>query len=122
MTLLNHLVKSNVQWLQTTVKRMNCTRLKRYLCTDGRHSLVKIGTHSGTFHCDEILACYMLKLLPEYQHATIVRTRDSESLNQCDIVVDVGSVYDHSKRRYDHHQRFVSLSCVYTFFIFQSVQ
>ena len=28
-----------------------------------------IGTHSGNFHCDEALACYMLKLLPEYQDA-----------------------------------------------------
>lgn len=25
-----------------------------------------IGTHHGTFHCDEALACAMLKLLPEY--------------------------------------------------------
>ena len=28
-----------------------------------------IGTHSGHFHCDEALACYMLKLLPEYKDA-----------------------------------------------------
>ena len=34
---------------------------------------LKIGTHSGCFHCDEALACYMLKLLPEYQNASIVR-------------------------------------------------
>ena len=26
---------------------------------------VTIGTHSGNFHCDEALACYMLKKLPE---------------------------------------------------------
>merc|ERR1719329_390286 len=35
-----------------------------------------IGTHSGTFHCDEVLACAMLKMLPAYQGAVIVRTRD----------------------------------------------
>lgn len=34
---------------------------------------MKIGTHSGTFHCDEALACYMLKRLPEYEDAEIVR-------------------------------------------------
>jgi len=34
---------------------------------------MKIGTHSGTFHCDEALACYMLKQLPEYKDAEIVR-------------------------------------------------
>ena len=27
---------------------------------------VTIGTHNGTFHADEALACYLLKLLPEY--------------------------------------------------------
>ena len=26
-----------------------------------------IGTHSGAFHCDEALACAMLKLLPEFK-------------------------------------------------------
>ena len=36
-------------------------------------STIKIGTHNGTFHCDEVLACYMLKLLPEYKDAEIVR-------------------------------------------------
>lgn len=34
---------------------------------------LKIGTHSGVFHCDEVLACFMLKTLPEYKEATIVR-------------------------------------------------
>lgn len=37
----------------------------------------KIGTHNGVFHCDEALACYMLKQLPEYSEAEIIRTRDS---------------------------------------------
>lgn len=27
----------------------------------------RIGTHNGTFHCDEALACALLRLLPEYQ-------------------------------------------------------
>ncbi|CAH0731437.1 unnamed protein product, partial [Brenthis ino] len=66
---------------------------------------MKIGTHDGTFHCDEVFACYMLKLLPEYKDAEIVRTRDMNKLKECDIVVDVGSVFDHDKKLYDHHQR-----------------
>ncbi|CAH3197508.1 unnamed protein product, partial [Porites evermanni] len=65
----------------------------------------KIGTHNGTFHCDEALACFMLKQLPEYKHADIIRTRNPEELAECDIVVDVGGVYDAEKHRYDHHQR-----------------
>lgn len=66
---------------------------------------MKIGTHSGTFHCDEALACFMLKCLPTYKDAEIVRSRDREVLKDCDIVVDVGDVYDHSAKRYDHHQK-----------------
>jgi hypothetical protein len=27
----------------------------------------QIGTHNGTFHCDEALACALLRLLPEYR-------------------------------------------------------
>lgn len=34
---------------------------------------IKIGTHNGTFHCDEVLACAMLKIKPEYSTAEIVR-------------------------------------------------
>lgn len=68
-------------------------------------NMVKIGTHNGAFHCDEVMACAMLKLLPKYKDAEIVRTRDSKILDTCDIVVDVGGVYDPSKHRYDHHQK-----------------
>ena len=67
----------------------------------------KIGTHNGTFHCDEVFACYMLKTLPEYKEAEIVRSRDPQVLRECDIVVDVGGEYDPSTHRYDHHQRYV---------------
>ncbi|CRH00871.1 conserved Plasmodium protein, unknown function [Plasmodium relictum] len=64
-----------------------------------------IGTHSGRFHTDEILASVMLKFLPEYRNATIIRTRDQEKLDKCDVVVDVGGVYNHETKRYDHHQK-----------------
>lgn len=64
-----------------------------------------IGTHDGSFHCDEALAVGLLKLLPEYRDATIVRTRNPEILEKCNIVVDVGAKYDPESHRYDHHQR-----------------
>lgn len=66
---------------------------------------IKIGTHNGHFHADEALAVYMLRMLPEYTSASLVRTRDPSLLDQCHTVVDVGGVYDDSKKRYDHHQR-----------------
>ncbi|KAM8977582.1 MYG1 exonuclease [Pelodytes ibericus] len=65
----------------------------------------KIGTHDGTFHCDEALACYLLRTLEPYRNAEIVRTRNPQVLAQCDVVVDVGGEYDPSRHRYDHHQR-----------------
>ena len=37
----------------------------------------------------------------------VCRTRDPKKLEQCDVVVDVGGVYDPDSHRYDHHQRSV---------------
>lgn len=65
---------------------------------------MKIGTHSGTFHADEALAVYMLKLLPKWKDAQVIRTRNLELLDTCDIVVDVGAKYEPPKY-FDHHQR-----------------
>ncbi|KAI8995609.1 GAMM1 protein [Trametes punicea] len=64
-----------------------------------------IGTHNGTFHCDEALAVFLLKRTTAYANAGIKRTRDPAVLNTCDIVVDVGGVYDEKTQRFDHHQR-----------------
>lgn len=81
-----------------------------------------IGTHNGTFHCDEALAVYLLRLTKAYDgagtcaaHAFLLyllnivadlkRTRDPAVLDTCTVVVDVGGVYDESQQRFDHHQR-----------------
>mmetsp|Transcript_59511 Transcript_59511/g.159414 ORF Transcript_59511/g.159414 Transcript_59511/m.159414 type:complete len:356 (-) Transcript_59511:50-1117(-) len=64
-----------------------------------------IGTHSGSFQCDEALGCWLLRQLPTYAGASIVRSRDSAQLAPCDIVIDVGGIYDPEKLRFDHHQR-----------------
>ena len=50
------------------------------------NAMVKIGTHDGAFHADEALACAMLRLLPRYKEADIVRTRDPKILAECDLV------------------------------------
>ena len=70
----------------------------------------KIGTHSGSFHCDEVMACSILKLLPQFKEAEIIRSRDNAVLETCDIVVDVGAVYNTENHRYDHHQREFNLT------------
>ena len=64
-----------------------------------------IGTHSGPFHGDDVMACAILKLHPDYRDGEVVRSREKETLDKCDIVVDVGGRFSHEERRYDHHQR-----------------
>ncbi|XP_019189053.1 PREDICTED: UPF0160 protein-like [Ipomoea nil] len=65
----------------------------------------RIGTHNGSFHCDEALACFMIRLTSKFSNAQIIRTRDPQILNELDALVDVGGVYDSSRDRYDHHQK-----------------
>ncbi|KAI1797874.1 GAMM1 protein [Ganoderma leucocontextum] len=64
-----------------------------------------IGTHNGTFHCDEALAVFLLKQTNAYAETGLKRSRDPAVLDTCDIVVDVGGVYDEKAQRFDHHQR-----------------
>ncbi|KNA16891.1 hypothetical protein SOVF_085070 [Spinacia oleracea] len=67
--------------------------------------LKRIGTHNGSFHCDEALGCFMIRLSNKFFAAEIVRTRDPQVLETLDAVLDVGGVYDPSNDRYDHHQK-----------------
>ena len=67
--------------------------------------MASIGTHSGAFQADEALGVYMLRQLPQYKQAALVRSRDPEVLKPLTIVIDVGGLYDHAQLRYDHHQR-----------------
>jgi uncharacterized UPF0160 family protein len=42
---------------------------------------LKVGTHDGMFHCDEVLACVMLtKYTNKYNGAEIIRSRDEKKL------------------------------------------
>lgn len=63
----------------------------------------EVGTHSGTFHADDVLAFALIQRFVE-PAATIVRTRDLDRLATCDIVIDVGGTYDPATKRFDHHQ------------------
>ena len=64
-----------------------------------------VGTHSGVFHCDEVLACAMIKYSSDYNDPVIVRSRNPEIHSLVDILMDVGDVFDPSKKRFDHHQK-----------------
>ncbi|GBF89168.1 metal-dependent hydrolase [Raphidocelis subcapitata] len=64
-----------------------------------------VGTHSGTFHCDEALGCYLLRQTPAFRDSEIVRSRDPAVLAGADVVLDVGGAYEPDALRFDHHQR-----------------
>ena len=78
---------------------------RAYCMSTKRMAPTKIGTHDGSFHCDEALGCYLLKQTKQFREAEIVRSRDPETLGACDIVIDVGAVYEPENNRFDHHQR-----------------
>ncbi len=64
---------------------------------------LEVGTHSGTFHADDVLAFALILRFVD-DEATVVRTRCRDRLDQADIVVDVGGRFEPSERRFDHHQ------------------
>ncbi|KAK3144774.1 hypothetical protein QOZ80_4AG0317700 [Eleusine coracana subsp. coracana] len=72
---------------------------------NGTGSGKRVGTHNGSFHCDEALGCFLIRLTSQFTGADVVRTRDSQILDTLDAVLDVGGVYDPSRHRYDHHQK-----------------
>jgi uncharacterized UPF0160 family protein len=47
---------------------------------DESRSAKLIGTHSDTFHCDEVLASAMILHTKQYANSIIVRTRNEEVL------------------------------------------
>jgi uncharacterized UPF0160 family protein len=62
------------------------------------------GTHSGTFHADEVTACALLCFFDLIDKDKIVRTRDLGLLKECEYVCDVGGVYSPEDKLFDHHQ------------------
>lgn len=95
--------------LSVSLRRLFTAFPQRYMSTipqPKRQKMEKIiGTHNGTFHCDEALAVFLLRQTATYRDASLKRSRDPAVLETCDIVVDVGAIYDESKQRFDHHQR-----------------
>ncbi|MGN1394262.1 MAG: MYG1 family protein [Succinivibrionaceae bacterium] len=59
-----------------------------------------IATHNGTFHADEVTACIIFSLLDE--SAQFIRSRDVDTLETADYIVDVSGKFDLIKH-FDHH-------------------
>jgi uncharacterized UPF0160 family protein len=64
---------------------------------------IRIATHNGTFHADDVFGVAVLQLL--HPGAELVRTRDPETISKADFAVDVGGEWDPARGRFDHHQR-----------------
>ncbi len=69
---------------------------------------MKIVTHNGGFHSDELFAIALLKKYVS-KDLNIVRTRDRNELEEHtndakSWVIDVGGVWDEEKLNFDHHQ------------------
>lgn len=64
---------------------------------------MKVATHDGSFHADEVFAVAALGLLPD--PIEVVRSRDPQVLAEADLRVDVGFRYDPANGDFDHHQR-----------------
>jgi len=64
---------------------------------------MRVATHSGSFHADEVLAIAVLRLV--HGDVEVVRTRDPQVLAAADLRVDVGHAHDPATGDFDHHQR-----------------
>lgn len=57
------------------------------------------------FHCDEVTACILLKSLDKWKDSVIIRTRDNDMLEACDILVDIGAKYDPETNRWGSNEK-----------------
>ncbi|KAK7350046.1 hypothetical protein VNO77_08097 [Canavalia gladiata] len=90
---------------QTTTSRTFSASFSSPSASPVHAPLKRVGTHNGSFHCDEALGCFMIRLTRKFNNAEIVRSRDPQVLEGLDAVLDVGGVYDPARDRYDHHQK-----------------
>lgn len=63
---------------------------------------MKIATHNGFFHADDVFAIAVLRLAGISDK--VVRTRDPEILAASDMRIDVGRAYNSETGDFDHHQ------------------
>lgn len=67
-------------------------------------STIRIVTHNGGFHADDVFGVAALALLLEKENIEVIRSRDQNVVDSGEYVLDVGFVYDSEKNRFDHHQ------------------
>ncbi len=70
-------------------------------------NILSLGVHGGKFHLDDIFCCYLMSFLygKRCNNEVIINRILNDDFENCDIVMDVGRIYDHTMKRYDHHQQ-----------------
>lgn len=66
--------------------------------------MIKIITHNGKFHSDDVFAVATLSLVLGSEEFEVLRTRDPEVIESGDYVVDIGGEYKEEENKFDHHQ------------------
>jgi uncharacterized UPF0160 family protein len=66
---------------------------------------VKVATHPGGFHADDVFAVAALRLAHPNEVVEVLRTRDAARQAEADVRVDVGGRDDASTGDFDHHQK-----------------
>lgn len=76
---------------------------------------MKIITHGGKFHPDDIIACAILRIvypginiersLKDIPPPNLDENLTTKEIENLDFIVDVGRVFDRTYRRFDHHQK-----------------
>ncbi len=66
---------------------------------------IRIVTHSGGFHADDVFGVATLTLLHGKENVEVVRSREPEVHATGEYVLDTGEVYDPETNRFDHHQK-----------------
>jgi uncharacterized UPF0160 family protein len=72
---------------------------------EGAGVAVRVATHPGGFHADDVFAVAALRLAHPAEVVDVVRTRDAAQHAAADVRVDVGGRDDPSTGDFDHHQK-----------------
>ena len=63
-------------------------------------------THAGLFHCDEVAGFAICRLAGVVDY--LARMTDVNMIPDRGVVADIGRVHDPKRRRFDHHQAFMT--------------
>lgn len=66
---------------------------------------MRVATHPGGFHADDVFAVAALALAHPGEELEVVRTRDAAAQSAADVRIDVGGRDDAATGDFDHHQK-----------------